>query len=157
MPPCPAAPGSAATTFGVSLSKSRVEALLVAFRSLRPKDAPWVVMDADDNEAWWHDVLNDPRARRTQADRIPKDHVDASLRLDRWPGAFVTFRCMTCGAHASYEARDLAGVFGGDANITRLPTSLVDCPEKLARREGACRLRAEGGPHVGMVRRVRRP
>src|SRR4051794_20284353 len=93
------------------LSQSRVEALLVAFRGLRPKNAPWLVMDADDAEAWWGDVLNDPRARRTQADRIPNDHVDANLRLDRWPGAFVTFRCTACDAHASYQASELAGVF----------------------------------------------
>src|SRR3954471_4447675 len=139
------------------LSKSRVEALLVAFRGLRPQNAPWVVMDAADADAWWRDVLNDPRARRTQADRIPKDHVDASLRLDRWRGGFVTFRCVTCGAHATYEATELASVFGADHNITRLPASLVDCPEKLARREGACRLRAEGGAHVGAVQRVKRP
>src|SRR5437764_1722004 len=87
------------------LSHSRVAALLTAFQGLRPKNAPWIEMDADDAKAWWRDVLNDPRARRTQADRIPKDHVDAQFRLDRWPGAFVTFRCATCGAHAVYESR----------------------------------------------------
>src|SRR4051812_19023690 len=139
------------------LSQGRVAALLTAFGGLRARGAPWIELDADDAEAWWRDVLNDPRARRTQADRIPKDHVDASLRLDRWPGAFVTFRCATCGSHAAYETRELAGVFGADHNVTRLPASLVDCPEKLARREGACRLRAEGGSHVGAVRRVKRP
>src|SRR3954469_24671438 len=139
------------------LSQSRVAALLTAFQGLRPQNAPWIEMDADDAAAWWRDVLNDPRARRTQADRIPKDHVDANLRLDRWPGAFVTFRCATCGSHASYQASELASVFGADHNVTRLPTSLVDCPEKLARREGACRLRAEGGSHVGRVKRIKRP
>jgi hypothetical protein len=114
-------------------------------------------MDADDAEAWWRAVLHDSRARRTRADHIASDDVDASLRLDRWPGRFVTFRCMTCGAHATYEATDLASVFRGDHNITQLPARLVDCPEKHGRREGACRLRAEGGLHVGQVQRVRRP
>jgi len=113
-------------------------------------------MDVDDAEAWWRDVLNDPRASRTQAERIPTDHVDVSLRLDRWPGALVTFRCTTCGSNATYETSELASVSGGDHNVTRLPASLVDCPEKPARREGACRLRAEGRSHVGALRRVRR-
>jgi hypothetical protein len=35
------------------LSQSRVEALLTAFSGLRAKNAPWVVMDADDAEAGW--------------------------------------------------------------------------------------------------------
>src|SRR3954469_13481135 len=116
-----------------------------------------VVRDADDADAWWRDVLNDPRARRTQADRISKDHVDANLRLDRWPGAFVTFRCAKCGAHATYEAGELASVFGADHNVTRLPASLVECHDKHGRREGACQLQAEGGSHVGSVQRVKRP
>src|SRR4051794_4250611 len=152
--PMPRCPWKRSDNIRRVLSHSRVVALLTAFQGLRPKNAPWIELDADDADGWWRDVLNDPRARRTQADRIPKDHVDANLRLDRWPGAFVTFRCAKCGAHAVYETRELAGVFGADHNITRLPTSLVDCPEKLARREGACHLRAEGGSHVGAVRRV---
>jgi hypothetical protein len=64
---------------------------------------------------------------------------------------------VTCGAHATYEMGELTGVFGADHNITQLPASLVDCPDKHGRREGACRLRAEGELHMGQVKRVRRP
>lgn len=92
------------------LSQGRVAALLTALRGLRAKNAPWVELDADDAEAWWRAVLHDSRARRARADRIAPGDVDASLRLDRWPGAFVTFRCLTCGAHATYEVAELAGV-----------------------------------------------
>lgn len=139
------------------LSSGRVAALLTAFRGLRAKNAPWLELESDDADAWWRAVLRDPRARRTRADHIASGDVDANLRLDRWPGAFVTFRCVTCGAHATYEVTELAGVFGGDHNITQLPASLVDCPDKRGRRDGACRLRADGGSHVGPVQRVRRP
>jgi hypothetical protein len=139
------------------LSRGPVAAFLTAFQGLRAKNAPWVELDADDAEAWWRDVLHDRRARRTRADYIPANDVDAGLRLDRWPGSFVTLRCATCDAHATYEVAELASVFGADHNITQLPASLVDCPDKRGRREGACQLRAEGGSHVGVVQRVRRP
>jgi hypothetical protein len=142
---------------GRVLSERRVEGLFTAFRNIGSKAGPWPERDPDAMDAWWRAVLHDPRARRTRESTIPRDHPDASLRLDRCRTALVLLRCDSCRASATYSIDDLRQVYGGDANITQLPTALLPCPSKRDQRDGACRPRAFTTSDASNVRRVERP
>lgn len=136
-------------------SRSRIAA--TAFRNIGSKAGPWPERDPDDMEPWWDAVLHDPRARRTRESTIPRDHPDASLRLDRYRSLLVLVRCQSCGVSATYALGDLRSVYGSDANITQLPAALLPCPSEHDQRDGACRPRAFTTSDVSNVRRVERP
>jgi hypothetical protein len=114
----------------------------------------WPENDPEAYAAYLRDLLNDPRLRRTRAERVPADHPDACLRLDRCLATRLTVTCQSCRASAVYTIGDLRASFGSDHNITRLPEYLLPCPSKRDRREGACHLRAEAGGYQEGVRTV---
>jgi hypothetical protein len=122
---------------------------------MRSKSGPWLDRDADEIEAWWQAVLRDPRSRRTRLERIPVNHPDASMRLDRCPASNVTVRCTACNVSAVYTLEDLQASFGSDHSILRLPVYLLPCREKRARREGECSLTAEAGGYTEQARSVK--
>jgi hypothetical protein len=102
----------------------------------------------EDWEAWWQAVLNDPRARRSTAERIPARSAHAYLRLDRQRAAELTFTCIACGACGTFRTAELRKTFGADRNVNVLGISLVRCARKRTRRdEYECTFRfAPGGP-----------
>lgn len=137
------------------LFRSRVESMLSALRPMRSKSGPWLERDPDETEAWWQAVLRDPRSSRTHLERIPVNHPDASMRLDRCPASNVTVKCAACSVSAVYTLEDLQASFGADHSILRLPVYLLPCRSKRARREGECTLRAEPGGYTEHVQSVK--
>ncbi len=125
--------------------KCTVAELVAVLGLLRGTTGLWPENDAEACEAWWNNVLADPRARRTRMERVPPDHRDACLRLDRCTAPAVTVSCTHCRAAAVYRVDDLRGSFGDDHNITRLPAYLLPCRSKRDRREGACTPTTEPG------------
>jgi hypothetical protein len=115
------------------LPAETVRKLEIALKSL-PKRTPWPEID---EEAWWADVMNDPRARRRKSpDRPQPDGRDAHLRLDRFPAPFVTFSCDRCKRSRTLKVFDLRGTFGGDRNIYTIGRAALSCPNERDRREG---------------------
>ena len=136
-------------------ARGTAQRLLAALGALRGKSGPWPENDPEAVEAWWDNVLADPRARRTRMERIPADHRDASLRLDRCKALAITVSCTHCSATAVYTIDDLRASFDPGQNITRLPVYLLPCRSKRDRREGACELRAEPGGTMERARTVK--
>lgn len=136
-------------------AKGTAQRLLAALGTLRGKSGLWPENDPEASEAWWDAVLADPRARATRMERIPANHRDASLRLDRCKALAVTVSCSHCSATAVYAIDDLRASFGDGQNITRLPAYLLPCRSKRDRREGACELRATPGGMTEGVRTVK--
>ena len=137
------------------LSRSIADGLVRALVPLRRKSGPWMDRDPQDHEAWWQAVLNDPRARRSRQERLPENHRDACLRLDRCEAERLTVSCANCRASAVYTIADLISSFGRDQNMLTLPDYLLPCPSKRYRREGACELRATLGGYPERVRSVK--
>ena len=118
---------------GRVLSERRVEGLLTAFRNIGSKTGPWPERNPDDMEAWWRAVLHDPRARRTRESTIPRDHPDASLRLDRCWSLLVMLRCESCGVSATYAVDDLPEVYGRQCQHHAPPCGPASVPEQARR------------------------
>ncbi|MGB9369876.1 MAG: hypothetical protein WCE79_28105 [Xanthobacteraceae bacterium] len=95
------------------------------------------------------------RARRSRQERLPENHADASLRLDRCGVERLTLSCVNCRASAVYTVADLIDSFGRDHNILVLPDYLLPCGSKRDRCEGACELRATPGGYPEQVRSVK--
>lgn len=136
-------------------SRSTTEGLLRALGTLRGKSGMWPENDPEAYAAYLNDLLNDPRLRRTRAERIPAGHPDASLRLDRCATTRLTVRCEYCRASAVYAVDDLRASFGSDQNVTTLPAYLLPCGSKRSRREGDCHLSAAPGGYDDNVRTVK--
>jgi hypothetical protein len=107
--------------------------MLDVLRQIGSKSGPSPERDPDALEAWWEAVLNDPRSQRTRIEKIPADHPDACLRLDRYPQPIITVKYTYCGVQAVYAIDDLAKSFGVDHNITCLPAYLLPCPSRRDR------------------------
>lgn len=137
------------------LPRRTTEGLLRALGDLRGKAGLWPENDPEAYAAYVQALLADPRLRRTRAERIPADHRDASLRLDRCPAALLTVTCVNCPASAVYAVEDLRRTFPADQNIMVLPIGLLPCRSKRDRREGACHLRAEPGGYEDALRTVK--
>ncbi len=135
-------------------TRGMADRLVTVLGLLRGKSGIWPESDPEAYAAYVRAVLNDPRARRTREERIPPNHPDAALRLDRCAATRLTVACENCRASAVYLVDDLCASFGSDHNIAALPTYLLPCPSKRDRREGACRLRSEPGGYEENVRTV---
>jgi hypothetical protein len=114
-------------------------ALLAAFRAVPPRGAAaWPVID---EEAWWLEVLHDPRARWPGEKRLGASGRYAHLRLDRWRGPMLTLVCRLCGVRKSFDTAAVVRQFGGDYNIAVLRHDLVPCERRHSDRvHGACHL-----------------
>ena len=108
------------------------DALKTAIASL-PKRGPWPQIDED---AWWSDVLTDPRTALPAAKRLSEKHENADLRLDRCPAKFLTFRCQWCGAEAKVALAELIATFGRDRNVRTIGRHVLGCKDKREHREG---------------------
>lgn len=89
------------------LSRRTAEGLVRALGTLRGRSGMWPENDPEAYAAYLRDLLNDPRVRRTRAERIPADHPDACLRLDRCLATRLTVSCTSCGR---LHARRPAGI-----------------------------------------------
>jgi hypothetical protein len=138
------------------LAQSTAERLVASLALVRGKSGMWPENDPEAHAAYLRSLMDDPRLRRTRAERIPADHPDATLRLDRCVTTRVTVACENCRASAVYAVDDLCASFGGDHNVTRLPAYLLPCASKRDRREGACHLRVVPGGHDENVQTVER-
>ena len=107
-------------------------ALATAIASL-PKRGPWPEID---EEAWWTDVLTDPRTSLPAAKRLSEKHENANLRLDRCPAKSLTFRCQRCGSQATVTLAELMDTFGRDRNVRTIGRHILGCKDKRAHREG---------------------
>jgi hypothetical protein len=136
------------------LSRHTADGLVRALGTLRGRSGMWPENDPEAYAAYLRDLLNDPRLRRTRMERIPADHRDACLRLDRCLATRLTVSCTNCRTSAVYMLEDLRASFGNDHNVTRLPEYLLPCPSKRDRREGVCHVRAEPGGYEENVRTV---
>jgi hypothetical protein len=103
-------------------------ALLAALKALPARGvAEWPIVD---EEAWWLDVLHDPRARWPTEKRLSATGRHAYLRLDRWHRPVMTLVCRLCGVRRSFDTEAVMRQFGEDFNITRLRHALVPCARK---------------------------
>jgi hypothetical protein len=66
-----------------------------------------------DEEAWWLDVLHDPRARWPTEKCLSATGPHAHLRLDRFRGPVMTLACRRCGVRKSFDTAVLRQ-FGED-------------------------------------------
>lgn len=135
-------------------SRGVADTLLRALRPLRSKSGHWIDQDPESLEAWWSNVLHDPRARPSKEHRIPARDRNARQRLDRCSSEIMTVKCGSCGVHATYAVADLIKSFGADQNVVMLPAYLLSCKSKRDRRDGACDLQAEAGGYLANVRTV---
>jgi hypothetical protein len=103
-------------------------ALLAALKVLPSRGVP--SRPVVDEEAWWLDVLHDPRARWPSEKRLSATGRHAHLRLDRWRSPVMTLVCSLCGVRRSFDTKDVIRQFGEDYNITRLRHELVPCARK---------------------------
>jgi len=118
--------GDAANILPVNVAR----ALLAALRAIPPRATAaggWPVVD---EEAWWLDVLHDPRARWPTEKRLTADGRHAHLRLDRWRSPIMTLACRLCGLRKSFERDAVMRTFGEDYNVTRLRHALVPCARR---------------------------
>ena len=119
-------------------------ALETAIASL-PGSVPWPELD---EEAWWRDVLSDPRVRPPAAKHLPLDGWRARFRLDRQQCASFTFSCSQCRQQRTVSVADLIKELGSGRNVCTIGHEVLQCPNKRVRREGyECRIRrvAEAG------------
>jgi hypothetical protein len=115
------------------LPSRAVQCLAIAIQNL-PVRGPCPEID---EEGWWADILGDPRLRRSKQERLPADHRDACLRLDRCSATgAVTFTCASCKRSATLNVADLCKSFGTDRNVSTLGRYIIHCDDKRKRREG---------------------
>lgn len=86
-----------------------------------------VVRPAPD-DAWWRDVLLDPRARLPDESRIAADSIHARYRLDR-QHAEILIVC-ECRRHKVLDREKMIGLFGADMNVLHLAKEAIDCRER---------------------------
>lgn len=107
--------------------------LAAAMASLPVRDGS----PAIDEEAWWKDVLDDPRVRTSGRNRIDdKDTRNAHVRVDRCAAESVTFTCALCHDSQTYDIPGLILKVGSDRNIYTINAEVMNCPDKRKRREG---------------------
>ena len=76
----------------------------------------------DDDEAWWRDVLHDPRAR------APRQHYldgPSRFRLDQ-QNERIECRCV-CGLHHWMDRDKMIREVGGDINVLYLVREWMPC------------------------------
>lgn len=113
--------GDAAAILPVHVTR----ALLAAFRAIpERRSAGWPIID---EEAWWLDVLHDPRARWPSEKRLSGTGRHSHLRLDQVRKPVMTLVCQRCGVRRAFDTADVMRQFGEDYNITRLRHALVPC------------------------------
>lgn len=90
-----------------------------------------------DEDAWWRDVLDDPRVRTSRRERIDeRDARNVHVRVDRCTAETVTFTCALCGGVETYDVPGLILKVGSDRNIYTINAEVMNCPDKRKRREG---------------------
>jgi hypothetical protein len=85
--------------------------------------APW----ERSSEAWWQEVLNDPRARGPRQKRLEPTGRHARFRLDRQQGPFLDLHCARCPGQMRMGLADAIRRYGEDYNVLALAQMLVTC------------------------------
>jgi hypothetical protein len=115
------------------LPLSRVRPLELAMQSIAER-GNWLQID---EEAWWADVLDDPRVRPPLRKTLPAGHRYAHLRLDRCQAESVTFVCVSCRQQTTLDVAVLRERFGRDRNILTIRGEALLCGKhKRDRRDG---------------------
>jgi hypothetical protein len=79
------------------------------------------------DDAWWQDVLLDPRAYTpVNETRFDEHSPYAHYRLDRQPYDTVAFSC-GCGMGTVVDKTSLIRQMGGDANVLWVARHMIDC------------------------------
>jgi hypothetical protein len=124
-PPCLARTTSLKGDAAKLLPAHVASALLAALKAIPPRGtAGWPILD---EEAWWLDVLHDPRARWPSEKRLSATGRYAHLRLDRFGQPLMTLVCRRCDLRKSFDTAEVLRQFGEDYNVTRLRHALVPC------------------------------
>jgi hypothetical protein len=107
-------------------------ALLRAMQAVAHARTPWPVID---EEAWWRDVLCDPRARRPTEKRLDAKGRWAYLRLDRFRNPIMRLACARSGLRKEFDYEDVLQQFGGDYRYRRAaaPARALQIPDHARR------------------------
>jgi hypothetical protein len=111
------------------LDVSRSEVAMLVAAMVQARDAidrrSWSHPREPTSEAWWADVLGDPRARRRE--RRTDMAVKATMyRLADEPRAIVLVACSKCDWQAAFERSELIAVHGENCPMPSLLDKLAE-------------------------------
>jgi hypothetical protein len=80
------------------------------------------------SEAWWRDVLSDPRAELPVERDIPAGSPNGRYRLDRYPHAELRWRCPACNHVCIPADRDkFIQAMGPETNVVWAVRTISGC------------------------------
>ena len=100
-----------------------IEAMLRAHEAVAARS--WSTSHEPVTEAWWADVLADPRARIRRQSRPGRTSQKAYHRLADEPRPIIEVACAKCGWKAGFSRADLIAVHGAEYPLPDLLDHLV--------------------------------